>query len=167
MLNSRVNEKWGHLLNGVVGVSSTPLSKNGGLIMLRLSYALLLVSSSVFASAYPFPILQKTLGGLDKGTVTVKTCQVFDNHSKIKLADVLKLASEAENEPMSKSLHVRQEVPSVEVWVNVPTRMAAGPASTKVGPRKVSLLADSSSILRRNGKAGEELLKLVDELCKD
>ena len=121
------------------------------------------------AFAYDFPILVKSLGGLDKkdGVLNTKNCEVFDDSKAIKLADVLKLAGEAEKEKMNKALHSHRQVPSEEIWVNIPMRKAGGPGTTLVAPHKVPLLSDASTMDIRNGAAAEELLKLVESICKD
>ncbi|MEZ4750918.1 MAG: hypothetical protein R3B54_09940 [Bdellovibrionota bacterium] len=134
---------------------------------MRILLGILFISSTVMA--YDFPLLQKTLGGLDKedGVVKTTSCQVFDKHSGIKLEEVIDLIKKAEKEPMEKFVHIRREVPSVEIWANYPEKFAAGPAATGLRPHKVLLLEDSSSGKRRNGPAAEELIKLLSIACKD
>ncbi|MBI4404674.1 MAG: hypothetical protein HY537_10955 [Deltaproteobacteria bacterium] len=124
---------------------------------------------TAFGATYNFPILQKTLGGMDKkdGVVISKSCQIFDDQPELKLEEVLKLISEADKAPLSKFVHVVREIPSVEVWANSPTRGPGGPAVTVLYPRKVLLLEDSSSGRQRAGAAAETLMKLVDKLCKN
>ncbi|MCB0406400.1 MAG: hypothetical protein KDD51_16580 [Bdellovibrionales bacterium] len=134
---------------------------------MRILLISLFLSSAVMA--YDFPLLQKTLGGLDKedGVVKTTTCQVFDKHSGLKADEVIALVRKAEKEPIEKYVHIRREVPSVEVWANYPEKFAAGPATTGLRPHKVLLLQDSSTGKRRNGPAADELMKLLAVACKD
>ena len=57
--------------------------------------SLTFVGASVFGATYNFPILQKTLGGMDHkdGVVISKSCQIMDDHSGMDLTKVLDLIS--------------------------------------------------------------------------
>ena len=126
--------------------------------------------ASAAAFAYDFPILQRTLGELDgkDGVVISKSCQIFDKNSQLEQLDaILALVRNAEKEPLQKSVHVVQQVPSEEVFANYPEKFAAGPAATGLRPRKVLLLKDSSASEMRNGPASTRLIKLVEDICKD
>lgn len=129
--------------------------------------AITFIGASVFG--YDFPILEKRVGGLDKrdGVSISKSCQIFDNNSKIKLDEVLKNILKAEKEPLRQGTHERQEVPSIEIFANYPMKKAVGPATTALVAHKVLLLQDSSTLNSRDGKASEELLRTVEELCKN
>jgi hypothetical protein len=133
---------------------------------MRLAFvSILFVGVSVFA--YDFPLLQKTLGGIDKtdGVTLSRSCQIFDTHSKMDVDKIMKLIAQAEKEPIEKFVHNRKEVPSIEVWANYPEKFAAGPAATGLRPRKILLLRASSNGESRNGKASDELMKLVEANC--
>lgn len=81
--------------------------------------------------------------------------------------EVIALIKKAQKEPVEKFIHIRREVPSVEVWANFPEKFAVSPVATGLRPKKVLLLEDSSSGLRRNGPAAEELMKILSIACKD
>lgn len=123
----------------------------------------------ITAFAYDFPVLQKTLGGMDKenGVVISKSCQIFDDQKEMKLDELFDLIRKAEKEPMQKFVHVVKQVPSIQVWANYPVRAAGGPAVTILRPQRVLLLEDSSSGQSRNGKSAGALMRLVEKLCKD
>lgn len=136
---------------------------------MRIFLLALMAGSPLYAATYNFPILEKRLGGLDRkdGVELSHSCKIYDDSSAIKLQHVLDLAAKAEKAKLNKALHIRQQVPSVQVWVNIPTRMAAGPAATKLGSRSVLLLEDSSAMQTRDGAEAAELLKIVEDTCKD
>lgn len=121
-----------------------------------------------FGATFNFPLLEGRVGGMDKkdGVTISKRCQIFDDHSAIKLSDMLVLISKANEEPINKFVHIVRQVPSGEIWANYPTTKAGGPEAA-ARPRKVLLWQDSSSGQRREGPASEALIKMVAEICKD
>ncbi len=128
-----------------------------------------LFGASVFGAAYTFPILEKHLGAMDgaDGVVVSRSCQIYNDHSGIDLKKVLDLILQPEKEPIQESVHVRQQVPSKQVWVNYPVRFAKGPAVTGLGSRRIQLLQDSATEKQRRGPASDALMKIVEQTCKN
>ena len=124
--------------------------------------------SSVSALASEVPLLVKTLGGLDiqSGVTVSNVCSIYRNFSnEVDPEAVINLIKQAEKENIDKFVHVKRQVPSVEVYAYYQEKNAVGPAAKGLRNVKVLLLTDSSDGKQRAGKAAGELLEIVDQYC--
>lgn len=131
----------------------------------------LVTTAPLLASTYPFPILEMRLGGMDhpeKGLVISKTCDIYEDHKSLsgkKLNEVLESAGKLEKAVMNHTKQYARQIPSIEISVNIPTRIPGGPAVTRIGSRKVLLLQSSGTMETRDG--AEDLIEFVKDVCKD
>jgi hypothetical protein len=127
-----------------------------------------MVLGSVSAFAGELPLLEKTLGGLDTdgGVVHTTKCSIYKSYDEIDTDKVLELIKEAEKEEFDKFVHVKQQIPSVEIYAYYKEKFAVGPAATGLRTQKVLLFKDSSQGEQRQGKAAAKLIELLEEACK-
>ncbi len=110
-------------------------------------------------------VLIKRLGAIgNSGRVDI--CEIHDNHPELKGIPVSDLAIAAQSEQPKTALHMRAQVPSIELIAMRKERFAGGPAVTKIRNVEVVLSADHSTLKARDGKASLELMDLIEKICK-
>ena len=130
--------------------------------MRKIIFSLMILSFYSVSSFGADLLLYKIEGGMDSQKSVVKRCEIFVGHTELAqdLPRVEKLIQAASHAKAGVAMHIARQTPSLEYW--------AVPVSGKKGGKlkPFFLVQDSSQREFLEGKEADELVKLIDRLCK-
>ncbi len=121
------------------------------------------ISAPALAGKYGGPLLVKATGKISNNGIA-HTCEIYPKHPDVAGIDLHTLINTASTAKVSNALHVVAQVPSEEYYAY--RVVSLGGTSTAVRAERVLLRRDDSSLQEREGKESQELIQLVDKICK-